>query len=62
MSTFIVGIALVILQKLNLLLTHERIDDTHTRRNREDEKEAKERAQYFKIMGCKDMSVEENLK
>src|ERR1700686_2351737 len=51
MSTFIVGIALVILQKLNLLLTHERIDDTHARRNREDEKEAKGRARYFKDMG-----------
>jgi hypothetical protein len=59
MSTFTVGIALIILQKLNLLLTHERIDDTHARRNREDEKEAKERAQYFKDMGCKDMSLEE---
>lgn len=59
MSTFIIGIAFVVLQKLNLLLTHERIDDTHARRNRKDEKEAKERAQYFKDMGCKDMSLEE---
>jgi hypothetical protein len=58
-STFIVGVAFIILQKLNLLLTHERIDDTHARRNREDEKEAKKRAQYFKDMGCKDMSLEE---
>jgi len=59
MSTFIVGVTFIILQKLNLLLTHERIDDTHARRNREDEKEAKRRAQYFKEMGCKDMSLEE---
>jgi hypothetical protein len=59
MSTFSVGIALIILQKLNLLLTHERIEDTHARRKREDEKEAKERAQYFKDMRCKDMSLEE---
>jgi hypothetical protein len=59
MSAFTIGIALIILQKLNLLLTHERIDDTHARRNREDDKEAKERAQYFKVMGSKDMSLEE---
>lgn len=59
MPTFIIGTALVILYKLHLLLTHERIEDTHARRNREDEKEAKERAQYFKTMGCKDMSLEE---
>ncbi len=59
MSTFSIGIAFIILQKLNLLLTPERIDDTHARRNREDEKEAKERAQYFKDMGSKDMSLEE---
>jgi hypothetical protein len=58
-STFAVGIAFIILQKLNLLLTHERIDDTISRRDREDEKEAKKRAQYFKDMGCKDMSLEE---
>ena len=58
-STFTVGIALIILQKLNLLLTHERIDDTHERQNLEDEKEAKKRAQYFKDMGSKDMSLEE---
>lgn len=53
------GLALIILQKLNLLLTHEKIDDTHARRTRENEKEARERAQYFKDMGCKDMSLEE---
>jgi hypothetical protein len=47
MTTFIVGVAFIVLQKLNLLLTHERIDDTHARRSREDEKEAKRRAQYF---------------
>jgi hypothetical protein len=61
MSTFTVCIAFIILQKLDLLLTHERIDDTHARRNREDEKEAKERAQYFKDMGCKDMSLRDSL-
>jgi hypothetical protein len=54
-----VGFALIVLQKLNLLLTHETINDTHTRRQREDEKEAKKRAKYFKDMGCKDMSLEE---
>lgn len=59
MSTFIIGFGLLILEKLNLLLTHERIEDTHARRNRENEKAAKERAQYFKDMGCKDMSLEE---
>jgi hypothetical protein len=50
------GFAFVILQKLNVLLTHENINDTHARRQREDEKEAKERAQYFKDMGVKDLS------
>jgi hypothetical protein len=59
MSTFIVGIAFIMLQKLNLLLTHERIEDNHARRNREDEKEARERAKHFNDMGCKDMSLEE---
>jgi len=58
-SVLIIGVALLILQKLNLLLTHEKIDDTHSRRQRENEKEAKARAQYFKDMGCKDMSLEE---
>jgi hypothetical protein len=59
MPTFMVGFALIIVQKLNLLLTHEKIDDTHSRRQREDEKEAKKRAQYFKDMGVKDLSLEE---
>jgi hypothetical protein len=59
MSTIIVGIAFIILQKLNLLLTHERIDDTLARRDRENEKEAKKRARYFRDMGCKDMSLED---
>src|SRR6266478_2359951 len=54
-STLVVGIGLIILQKLNLLLTHEGIEDTHARRNREDGNEAKERAQYFKDMGSEDM-------
>jgi len=58
-STFMFGFSLIVLQKLNLLLTHEKISDTHARRTRQDEKEAKERAQYFKDMGCKDMSLEE---
>jgi hypothetical protein len=53
------GFAFVILQKLNLLLTHEKIDDMHERRQREDEKEAKRRAQYFKDMGVKDLSLED---
>jgi hypothetical protein len=55
----IVGLACIVLQKLNLLLTHEKIHDTHKRREREDKKEAKERAQYFKDMGCRDMSLDE---
>ena len=59
LQTFMFGFALLVLQKLNLLLTHEKIDDTHARRQREDEKEAKKRAQYFKDMGTKDMSLEE---
>jgi hypothetical protein len=59
MPVFAIGVSLLILQKLNLLLTHEKIDDTHTRRQREDEKEAKKRAQYFKDMGIKDLSLEE---
>jgi hypothetical protein len=59
MPTFMVGFALIVLQKLNLLLTHEKIQDTDARRQRENEKEAKERAQYFKNMGVKDLSLEE---
>lgn len=58
-SVLIFGLGFIGLQKLNLLLTHEKIEDTHARRQREDEKEARERAQYFKDMGCKDMSLEE---
>jgi len=56
----VVAAAFVILQKLNLLLTHEKIDDTHARRMREDEKERKERAKYFKDMGVKDLSLDED--
>jgi hypothetical protein len=59
MPVFLIGVSLLIVQKLNLLLTVERIEDTHTRRQREDEKEAKERARYFKDMGVKDLSLEE---
>jgi hypothetical protein len=55
---FVIGFALVVLQKLNLLLTHENMEDTDSRRNRERDKDAKERAKYFKDMGCKDMSLE----
>ncbi len=58
LSIFILAFAFIVLQKLNLLLTHEKIDDTHARRQREDAKEAKERAQYFKDMGAKDLSLE----
>lgn len=58
-SVLFFGLGLIGLQKLNLLLTHEKINDTHARRQREDEKEAKQRAQYFKDMGCKDTSLEE---
>ena len=56
---FIIGISLLVVQKLNLLLTPEKIDEMHARRIREDQKEAKERAEYFKGMGVKDMSLEE---
>jgi len=55
----IIGVKFTIVQKLNLLLSHEKMSDTLTRRQREDEKEAKERAKYFKDMGCKDLSLEE---
>ena len=53
------GIAFLVFQKFNLLLTDEGIEDTHSRRNREADNEAKERAQYFKDMGCEDRSLEE---
>ena len=56
---FIIGVSLLVLQKLNLLLTPENIDETHSRRIRENQKEAKERAQYFKDMGTEDMSLGE---
>lgn len=56
---FVIAVTFSILQKLNLLLTHEKIEDTHSRRQREEEKEAKKRAQYFKDMGVKDLSLEE---
>lgn len=59
MPVFIIGVSLLVLQKLNLLLTPEKIDEMHARRIREDQKEAKERAQYFKDMGAKDMSLGE---
>jgi len=57
--TFMVIFAFIVLQKLNLLLTHEKLEDTDARREREAKKEAKRRAQYFKDMGTKDMSLEE---
>jgi hypothetical protein len=49
----------ILLQKRNLLLTHEGIDDIFARRNREDEKEARERAKHFKDVGCRDITLEE---
>jgi hypothetical protein len=55
---FIIGVGLLVLQKLNLLLRPEKIDDTSARRTREDEEEAKKRAQYFKDMGAKDINLE----
>ena len=59
MLLFFLLTAFLVLHKLNLLLTHETVEGTLARRDREDDKEAKERARYFKDMGCKDMSVEE---
>lgn len=59
LSVFAIVFAFIVLQKLNLLLTHEKIDDTHTRQQREAEKEAKRRARYFKDMGVKDLGLEE---
>jgi hypothetical protein len=58
-SALVIGVIFLILQRLNLLLTHEKIADTFARRQRGEEKEAKERARYFKDMGTKDMSLEE---
>jgi hypothetical protein len=58
-SSFFFLVAFLILQKLNLLLTHETIDEGFARRDREDTSEAKYRAQRFKDMGCKDMSLED---
>jgi hypothetical protein len=55
---FIGTVTFGVVQKLNLLLTNEKISDTLTRRQREDEKEAKERAKYLKDMGCEDLSLE----
>ena len=59
LSTFMIVFAFIVLQKLNLLLTHEKLEDTNARREREAKKEAKRRAQYFKDMGVKDLSLEE---
>jgi len=59
LSTFILVFAFIVLQKLNLLLTHEKLEDTDARREREAKKEAKKRAQYFKDMGVKDLNLEE---
>ena len=56
---FIGGILFVVLEKLNLLLTHETINEGDARRNREHEKERKQRRRYFEDMGTKDMSSEE---
>jgi hypothetical protein len=57
--TIMCGFAFLAVQKLNLLLTHEKIGDLFARQNREDEKEAQERAQYFKDMGAKDLRLED---
>lgn len=59
LSAFMIVFAFIVLQKLNLLLTHEKLEDTDARREREAKKEAKRRAQYFKDMGAKDLSLEE---
>jgi hypothetical protein len=59
LSTFVFVFAFVVLQKLNLLLTHEKLEETDARREREDKKEAKRRAEYFQYMGVKDLSLEE---
>ena len=56
---FAVGLMFVVLQRLNLILTSEKPFDTTVRQEREAKKEAKERAQYFKYMGAKDLSLEE---
>jgi hypothetical protein len=58
-SAFSFILAFIILQKLNLLLSHETIEETDARRDREDKLERKERARRFKIMGRKDLSLEE---
>jgi len=50
------ALAFLILQKLNLLLSHETIEQTFARQDREDKKEAIERARRFKDMGCRDLS------
>jgi hypothetical protein len=58
-GVLIAGLVFLVIQKLNLLLTRETIDDTHARQVRAQQKEAKERAQYFKDMGIKDLRLEE---
>lgn len=58
-SVFFTVLAFLILWKLNLLLAHETIDQMFARRDREDKREAKERSQYFRDMGSKDMSLDE---
>ena len=42
-----------------LIVVVSKNDGPHSRRTREEEKEAKKRARYFKDMGCKDLSLEE---
>jgi hypothetical protein len=56
-TAFNAAVAFLILQKLNLLLTHETIDQIFARQDREDKKEAAERARHFKDMRCRDMSL-----
>jgi hypothetical protein len=52
-------LAFLILQKLNLLPTHETIDQVFARRDREDKREAAERARHFKETRTRDISEPE---
>jgi hypothetical protein len=55
-TAFPLVVAFLILQKLNLLLTHETIEQIFTRRDREDKRDATEHARYCKDMRCRDMN------
>jgi len=55
LTVFVVTFSFLILQKVNLLLTHETIEQADVRRDREDKKEAADRERYFKDMRCKDI-------